>query len=325
MRILVTGGAGYIGSHTVRALLAANHEVAILDDLSTGRRELLHPAAKFIHADLLDTPAVSGALRDQACEAVIHFAARSRVGEDAREPALYHRVNVVGTLSLLDAMVQAGIRRIVFSSTCAVYDAPADASMDERTPRRPVSVYGETKVAMENAVRAYGDAHGWRWTALRYFNAAGAAEDASIGEWHEPETHLIPLALRAASGRGSALTLYGEDYPTPDGTPIRDYIHVEDLAAAHVAALFLEESHAINLGTGHGYSVKDVVAAVERVTGRPVPRSIGPRRPGDPPRLVASAGLAAKLLGWRPRFGLDDMIRTAARWEERLANAASQS
>jgi UDP-glucose 4-epimerase len=317
MRILVTGGAGYIGSHIVRSLVTREDAVVVLDDLTTGHPELVPPSAPLVVESIMNTPRLAEILCAERIEAVIHFAALSTVGDDARHPARYWEVNVGGTLSLLDAMVRAGVGRLVFSSSCAVYGQPEEVPVTESAARRPISVYGETKMAMENAIRAHGDRYGIVWTALRYFNAAGASSDGTTGEWHEPETHLLPNAIRAALGIGSPLTLYGDDYPTPDGTPIRDYVHVEDLADAHVAALGLEGSGAVNLGTGSGTSVKEIVAAVERETGRSVPRTIGPRRPGDPARLVAGYDLARRTLGWNPKRGLGEIVKSAVAWERK--------
>ncbi len=315
MRVLVTGGAGYIGSHTVKALLARGHEPVVLDDLSTGHRDAVPAGLPFVEADLLDGTAVFDAMRRHEIGGVLHFAARSRIGEDAREPELYRRVNVDGTRSLLAAAARAGVKRIVVSSTAAVYGASKAACLTEDDPVRPLSVYGETKVEMERATRASCEERGAGWMALRYFNAAGASEDGTLGERHHPETHLVPLAVRAALGSGAPLVLFGDDYPTPDGTPIRDYVHVEDLAEAHVAALVSDASGALNLGTGEGTSVKRLIEAVEKETGRPVLRTVGPRRPGDSPRLVASFRKAGAILGWIPKRGLDRIVASVVRWE----------
>ncbi len=314
MRILVTGGAGYIGSHTVRALLARGDDVAVVDDLSTGHRDFV-PQSVLLHVEsLLSGAEIEKILRAFRAEAVIHFAARALVGEDRRNPELYYSTNVTGTLSLLDAMIRADVRRIVFSSSCAVYGEPKMPVLTEDHPLQPISVYGETKRVMENAIAAYGERYGWTWAALRYFNAAGASADASIGERHRPETHLIPNAIRAALGQGPSMTVFGQDYPTPDGTPIRDYVHVEDLAAAHVAALDLDRSATLNLGTGHGASVLEVISEVERATGQSVPRVTAARRPGDPARLVASAERVRTMLNWAPRYDLERTIASAVRW-----------
>lgn len=322
MRILVTGGAGYIGSHTVRALRARGDTVTIVDDLSTGHRDFV-PHGVALHVESLHTvTALAEIIVGARVDAVIHFAARSLVGEDARSPALYYSTNVCGTLALLGAMLRANVKRIVFSSSCSVYGAPERLPVTEDEALKPISVYGETKRAMESAIRAYADRYGWTWASLRYFNAAGAATDGTLGERHDPETHLVPNAIRGALGSGPPLTIFGDDYPTPDGTPIRDYVHVEDLAAAHVAALALDSSAAVNLGTGRGASVLEVIGAVERAVGRPVPRAIAPRRPGDPPRLVASNALARSLLGWSPAHDLESIVATAAEWERTEAGRA---
>jgi len=319
--ILVTGGAGYVGSHACKALAAARYKPVVYDNLARGYRDAVK-WGPLIEGDLHDRERLVAAMRSHRVEAVMHFAAFAYVGESVTCPELYYRNNFVGTLSLLDAMREAGVATIVFSSTCAVYGVPDTVPIRETTAKAPLNPYGETKLAIERVLHWYGTAHGLRYAALRYFNAAGTDPDGEIGENHEPETHLIPLILRAALGRGDELQIFGTDYPTRDGTAIRDYIHVTDLADAHIRALqYLMEggdSIELNLGTGSGHSVREVVASVERVTGQRVPRSEAPRRPGDPPELVADATLARERLGWRPQHSdLDTIVRTALAWETR--------
>jgi UDP-glucose-4-epimerase GalE len=313
--VLVIGGAGYIGSHTARGLRRAGHEVIIFDNLSTGY-EFLASGFELIKRDILDFSALRQVL--PRVEAVVHFAAHAYVGESVTNPRKYFRNNVEGGLVLLNAMVDAGVKKIIFSSTCAVYGEPAKVPIDENTPRQPVNPYGVSKLFFEQALEAYGCAYALRFASLRYFNAAGADESGEIGELHDPETHLIPLALSAAAGSGVELQIFGSDYPTPDGTCVRDYIHVNDLADAHVKALqYLAgggSSVAINLGTGSGYSVQEVISAVEHATGKPVPRKLAPRRPGDPPELVANPAKAQALLQWRAKRGLGEIVETAWKW-----------
>ncbi|MGD9617211.1 MAG: UDP-glucose 4-epimerase GalE [Alphaproteobacteria bacterium] len=323
--ILVTGGAGYVGSHACKTLAAAGYRPVVYDSLSRGHRGAVK-WGKLIEGDLHDRDRLVAAMRSNRVEAVMHFAAFAYVGESVTCPELYYRNNVVGTLSLLDAMHEAGVATIVFSSTCAVYGIPETVPIRETTAKAPLNPYGETKLAIERALHWHGAAHGLRYAALRYFNAAGADPDGEIGEDHDPETHLIPLVLRAALGRDEALRIFGTDYPTRDGTAIRDYIHVTDLADAHVRALARLAggggSMELNLGTGGGHSVCEVVAAAERITGRKVPRYEAPRRPGDPPELVADARLAQAQLDWRPQHSdLDTIIRTALAWETRSVKA----
>ncbi len=310
MKAMVVGGAGYIGSVVTRLLLQEGHEVVVLDDLSTGHADAVPAEATFIQAD------ISGAVRildDWNFDAVLHFAAKSLVGESAHQPSLYWNTNVVGTRSLLDAMAVANVPRLVFSSTAAVYGDPAQLPITETAPTRPTSTYGATKLAVDMMIGNECAATGLAATSLRYFNVAGAAWGA--GERHRTETHLIPLALAAAAGRRDKLSLFGDDWPTPDGTPIRDYVHVEDLARAHVLALTATApgEHLIcNLGNGNGFSVREVLGTVEEVTGHPVPVEVAPRRAGDPARLVASADLAARRLGWHAKYDLERMIADAA-------------
>src|SRR3954471_8971502 len=325
--ILVTGGAGYVGSHACKALAVAGYRPVVYDNLSRGHRGAVK-WGPLVEGDLHDRDQLVAAMRSHHVAAVMHFAAFAYVGESVTSPELYYRNNVVGTLSLLDAMREAGVATIVFSSTCAVYGMPQTVPIRETTEKAPLNPYGDTKLAIERALHWYAAAHGWRYAALRYFNAAGTDPDGEIGEDHDPETHLIPLVLRAALGRGDPVEIYGTDYPTRDGTAIRDYIHVADLADAHVRALgYLEhgESIALNLGTGRGSSVREVVAAVERIAGRPVPRREVARRAGDPSELVADPALAHARLGWRARHSdLDTIVSTALAWETRSNASAAR-
>lgn len=317
MRILVTGGAGYIGSHTVRVLLARGHDVFIYDNLVFGHRAAV-PAERLIVGDLADADVLDHALLINRVEAVVHFAAFAFVGESVTNPAKYYRNNVANSLTLFERMRRHDIQRIVFSSSCATYGTPDKVPIAEDTPQRPINPYGRTKLMIEQAMADYAAAYGWGCTALRYFNASGAAADGSIGEDHDPETHLIPLVIQAAMKKRPHVDVFGTDYPTPDGTCIRDYIHVEDLAEAHALALEKMQpgqSRAFNLGTGRGYSVREVIRTVEAVSGLPVPVKEGSRRPGDPPELVAVPAKAMKELGWRPRYPeLDQIVATAWNW-----------
>ena len=319
LAILVVGGAGYIGSHAARALRRSGYEVVLYDNLSTGHRRLAQ-GFELVVGDIADEAMLRPVL--QRVDAVMHFAAHAYVGESVENPRKYFRNNVQAALRLLNATLDAGICHFVFSSTCAVYGTPARIPITEETPRQPVNPYGATKLLFENALEAYGRAYGLRSARLRYFNAAGADESGEIGELHDPETHLIPLALAAATDDGPELQIYGSDYPTPDGTCIRDYIHVNDLAEAHVRALqHLEkggDSLALNLGTGRGNSVLEVVQAAETVTGRPVRRKVGARRPGDPPVLVADATRAQQALGCKAARTLEDIVSSAWVWMQRV-------
>jgi UDP-glucose-4-epimerase GalE len=315
--VLVTGGAGYIGSHAVKALHHAGHRVVVFDNLVAGHREAVK-YGDLVEGDTADVTAVRSALRRYDVSAIMHFAAFLDVGESVREPARYYRNNVVGALGVLEAMAAEQCRHIVFSSTCATYGEPLKLPMDEEHPQRPINSYGETKLVVERALAHFERAYGMRWIALRYFNAAGADPDGEIGEDHSPEIHLIPRAIGAATG-GPGLQVFGTDYPTPDGTCLRDYVHVSDLADAHVQALhtLIEtgRSDAYNLGTGHPYSVREVIDSVERVTGLKVPWTAGPRRAGDPSALYAAPRKAQAGLGWTPRFpDLDSIVRTAWEW-----------
>ena len=319
MRVAVTGGAGYIGSHTVAELLGLGHEVTVIDDFSAGHHGAIPRGVATVCGDVGDVASMSAALRGQG--AVIHFAGLLSVGGSVRDPRSYFETNFVKGLRLLDAMQAAGVGRIIFSSTCAVYGVPLGA-LDEDHPKEPVNPYGASKRAFEQALEAYARIGQLRAVALRYFNAAGARHDGSLGEDHPHEEHLIPLALDAAAGKSPALTIFGNDYDTEDGTCMRDYIHVDDLAKAHVLALDrLDRLNtpftAINLGTGHGSSVREVIRSVERITGAAVPHSIGTRREGDPPRLVAVPERSKTLLEFEPSItSLDEIVETAWRWRK---------
>jgi UDP-glucose 4-epimerase len=317
-RVVVTGGAGYIGSHAVRALADAGHDVAVLDDLSAGHAQSLPKGVTLVKAAIHDRDAVHRLLIDHKADAVMHFAAWLAVGESVRKPIEYYKNNVTGTLGVLEAMRDAGVKRFIFSSTCAVYGEPDTVPMTESLPKHPINAYGETKLTIERALPHLERAFGLKWTALRYFNAAGAQPDGSIGEDHADEVHLIPLAIRAANG-GTPLKVFGEDYPTPDGTCLRDYIHVCDLATAHIKALEALErgaaSDAYNVGTGTPHSVKSVIDTVSRVVGRPVAWQSAPRRPGDPAVLYASSDRAQRELGWQPQYAdLEVIVRHAWQW-----------
>ncbi len=318
MNILVTGGAGYIGSHTAKALVGSHYRPVVIDDLSTGHTHNVK-WGPLVRASLSDTAAVRSALREHKIEAVVHFAGSALLGESVSQPLAYFQNNVGGTMSLLQAMLDVGVKDIVFSSTCATYGMPIAVPITEDQPQRPINPYGESKLAIERMLEWMGLARQIRWVALRYFNAAGADPDGELGEEHEHETHLIPLAIGAVLKQRERLQIFGTDYPTPDGTAIRDYIHVTDLASAHISALqFLNkggESRAFNLGTGTGASVLEVIAMVETVAGRKVPSVAAPRRPGDPPILVASSEMARRMLQWEPSYSsLETIVETAWRW-----------
>lgn len=317
MNILVTGGAGYIGSTTARLIEESGYQPIIYDNLSTGHRWAAENRV-FVEADLQDPAALQQVLKEQKIDAVIHFAAHAYVGESVAQPRKYFHNNVVNTLNLLDAMLDVGVKYIVFSSTCATYGIPQELPISEQHPQRPVNPYGESKLFVERALHWYGQAYGLRWVALRYFNAAGAS--GNLGECHDPETHLIPLAIQAALNH-TPLSVFGSDYPTKDGTAIRDYVHVEDLANAHLSALrYLvagNQSRAFNLGTGEGHSVREVLRMVEEVAGAAVPYKLDERRPGDPPVLVANSDNARQVLQWAPKFSLRQIIESAWLWESR--------
>jgi UDP-glucose 4-epimerase len=317
MRILVTGGAGYVGSITVRRLLQAGHEVMVYDNLSRGHAEAVPPETLVV-GELEDEEHLVSLLGERQIDAVMHFAALALVGESVQHPERYYRNNVVGSFHLLEAMRRTGVDRLVFSSTTATYGTPETMPIPETTPQNPINPYGFSKLAVERMLADYAAAHGLAYAALRYFNAAGAAADGTLGEDHTPESHLIPLVLQVALGQRPEIQILGNDYPTPDGTCIRDYVHVEDLADAHLAALDrLQPGKGIqvNLGTGRGYSVQEVLDACRKVTGHPIPARIAPRRPGDPPILIADSRKAAEVLGWKPRYQtIESIVETAWRW-----------
>jgi UDP-glucose 4-epimerase len=317
MNILVTGGAGYVGSHAARLLDQTGHDVWIYDNLSRGHRSAALPG-RLVEGELADQARVARLLKEKRIEAVMHFAAFALVGESVSDPALYYQNNVVATLSLLEAVRAANVQRFVFSSTTATYGAPTRIPIREDEPQRPINPYGFTKLAMEQALRDYSSAYGLGYAFLRYFNAAGASADGRLGEDHDPETHLIPIVLQAAMGQRPEVVIFGDDYPTPDGTCIRDYVHVEDLADAHLKALDRLTPGArleLNLGVGRGASVREVIEACRRVTGRPIAERMGPRRAGDPPELVADCRRAQQTLGWRPRYTeIEPIVETAWRW-----------
>ena len=318
--ILVCGGAGYIGSHMARWLALRGSKVTVLDNLSTGHREAVQ-WGELIEADVLDPSSLERAFNGRRFDAVMHFCARSLVGESVAEPYAYYANNVTGTLNLLDAMRRHGVARLVFSSTAAVFGQPVADRIDEDHPRQPINPYGASKLMVERILADAASAYGLRSVALRYFNAAGASADASLGESHQPETHLIPNVLRAALGTGPALKVFGDDYPTPDGTCVRDYVHVDDLAQAHELALAYLDANpgaqAFNLGNGQGFSVREVIAAAAAVSGRPIAHAIEPRRPGDPSVLVASSAKARGQLGWKPvHTRLEPIIESALYWHQ---------
>lgn len=318
--ILVAGGAGYIGSHTVKYLLKNNYKVVVLDNLVYGHREAVM-SENFEQVDLADKVALDKVFKKYDVDAVIHFAAYAYVGESVTNPKKYYNNNVVNTLNLLDTMIENNVKNIVFSSTCATYGNPKYMPLDEKHPQSPINPYGKTKLMIEQIMEDYETAYGLKYIALRYFNAAGCDSQGELGESHTPETHLIPLVLKAIKGEIPKITVFGTDYDTEDGTCIRDYIHVEDLADAHMLAvekLFKDKiSYCINLGTGIGTSVKEIIKASEQVTGKAVPLEYGERRPGDPDKLFASNQKAKDVLGWNPKYtNIQDLIKTAWLWEE---------
>jgi UDP-glucose 4-epimerase len=317
MKILVTGGAGYIGSVCSQLLLDEGNEVAILDNLSEGHRRAIDPRAKFIQADLEDRARTLSILREIAPDAVMHFAANALVGESMENPTKYFRNNVANGINLLEAIVASGVPRLIFSSTCAIFGPPERLPIDEATPARPISPYGESKLAFEKILRWYGEIHRLQFVCLRYFNAAGASEN--FGEDHRLETHLIPAVLKVALGERPQVAVFGTDYDTPDGTCIRDYIHIVDLAQAHMLALKAEKSGLYNLGTGGGSSVREVIDCCRKITGRKIDVVEKPRRPGDPPRLIASSDKIKRELGWRPQFqSLDAIVESAWKWHQKF-------
>jgi len=319
MKILVVGGAGYIGSVCAELLLNEDHDVAVFDNLTEGHRDAVDPRAEFTPGDLKDTDQIRTALDNIRPNAVMHFAASALVAESMRDPSKYFRNNICNGLNLLDAMVATKVERIVFSSTCAIFGPPERLPIDEVTTTRPINPYGESKLAFEKILRWYGQTYDLKFVSLRYFNAAGASD--KFGEDHRPETHLIPNVLKAALGQTSHVEVYGTDYETPDGTCIRDYVHILDLARAHILALDAARSDFYNLGTGGGASVREVINACHRVTGRKLSVLEKSRRPGDPPRLIASSDKIKRELGWRPQFeSLDAIIESAWKWLQKFPN-----
>ena len=319
MKILVVGGAGYIGSHCVRQLLAAGHRPVVLDNFVYGHRGALAAGVALHEGDLGDEAFAGLVLRDEKIDVVMHFAAYCYVGESVTDPLKYYLNNTAATLHLLHAMQGAGVKKFVFSSTCATFGVPATLPIHENLPQAPINPYGQTKLDMEHTLKALAHAHGLSFAAFRYFNAAGASEDGSIGEDHTPESHLIPLAIEAATGRRPTLQLFGTDYPTPDGTCQRDYVHVDDLSRAHIAVFEKLATpgaqHFYNLGTGRPTSNREVISAVEKITGKKVPVVEGPRRPGDPPALYADSAKAQRELGWKVKFpDIENIVATAWRW-----------
>ncbi|HEY8994972.1 MAG TPA: UDP-glucose 4-epimerase GalE [Lacunisphaera sp.] len=321
MKVLVAGGAGYIGSHCVKQLVAAGHEPVVLDNLVYGHRAAVGPSIRFHDVNLGDKAAIDRVLAAEKPDIVMHFAAFAYVGESVTDPLKYYHNNVAATLNLLDSMLRHGVKKFVFSSTCATYGIPEKMPITEELPQKPINPYGQTKLDVENMLKALAPATGLSFAAFRYFNAAGAAEDGSIGEDHDPESHLIPLAIGAAQGLRPALQIFGNDYPTPDGTCLRDYVHVDDLSRAHIAAFEKlatpSAQHFYNLGTGTPTSVLEVIRAVEKVSGLKVPAKFAPRRAGDPPALYADAAKARRELGWTPKFQtIEPIVATAWRWHQ---------
>ncbi len=319
MNVLVVGGAGYIGSHCVRQLAAAGHRPVVIDNLVFGHRRAVAPGVPFYDVNLGDEAAVGKILVDEKIDLVMHFAAYAYVGESVHDPLKYYFNNVVATLGLLRVMLAKGVKKFVFSSTCATYGIPEKMPLVETMPQSPINPYGQTKLDVENALKALALAHGLSFSAFRYFNAAGAAEDGTIGEDHNPETHLIPLAIDAATGKRPPLQVFGTDYPTPDGTCLRDYVHVDDLSRAHIAVFEKLEKPGTalfyNLGTGTPTSVREVINAVAKVTGKKVPYTEGPRRAGDPPALYADSSKAKTELGWKVKFTtIEAIVETAWKW-----------
>jgi len=319
MKILVVGGAGYIGSICTELLLDEGHEAAVFDNLGEGHRSAVDSRARFIKGDLAEREKIQATLSSTRPDAVMHFAASALVGESMRDPSKYFRNNISNGLNLLDAMVAARVQRIVFSSTCAIFGLPERLPIDETAPARPINPYGESKLAFEKILRWYDQIHALKFVSLRYFNAAGAT--GNFGEDHRLETHLVPNVLKVALGQKPHVEIYGTDYETPDGTCIRDYIHIVDLARAHILALGGAKSEFYNRGTGGGSSVREVIAACRKITGRKVDTVERPRRAGDPPRLIASSEKIEKELGWRPEFqSLDEIIESAWKWHQKFPN-----
>jgi len=319
MKVFVTGGAGYIGSVTTELLLDEGHEVVVFDNLERGHRKAVDSRATFVQGDLRDRERISAVMADVRPDAVMHFAAYALVPESMDKPEMYFRNNVVGGINLAEAMLSAGVGRIVFSSTCATYGEPERIPITEDMPQRPANPYGESKLAFEKILNWYKELHGMKTIFLRYFNACGATE--KFGEHHDPETHIIPIVLKVALGKREKVLIFGDDYNTPDGTCLRDYIHIVDLAQAHILALMSELSGAFNLGNGNGCSVKEVIETAREVTGHPIPAEVVARRPGDPDRLIAGAEKAKKVLKWKPRFtDLKTIIESAWNWHKNYPN-----
>jgi UDP-glucose 4-epimerase len=317
MKILVAGGAGYIGSVCAELLLDEGHGVTIFDNLTEGHRRAIDPRAEFVEGDLVDRQSIDKTIAKQRPDAVMHFAANALVGESMQNPSKYFRNNIANGLNLLDAMVGAGVEKIVFSSTCAIFGPPERVPIDEAMPAQPINPYGESKLAFEKILRWYGQIHGLKCISLRYFNAAGAS--TKFGEDHRFETHLIPNVLKVALGQRPNVEIFGTDYETPDGTCIRDYIHILDLARAHILALNANKSDFYNLGTGGGASVREVIDSCRKLTGRKIDIVERPRRPGDPPRLIASSEKIKRELGWKPQFqSLDAIIESAWKWHQKF-------
>lgn len=329
MKILVLGGAGYIGSHTVSELIDAGEEVVVVDNLETGHIEAVQKEAVFYQGDIRDRTFVDSVFEKEDIDGVIHFAANSLVGESMTDPLKYYDNNLNGTKVLLQSMVAHGVDKIVFSSTAATYGEPESIPILESDRTKPTNPYGETKLSMEKMMKWTGVAHGLRYVALRYFNACGARADGQIGEAHSPESHLIPLILQVPNGQREAINIFGDDYDTKDGTCVRDYIHVTDLAQAHILAMnYLidgKESNVFNLGNGVGFTVKEVIEAARKVTGHPIPAVVAPRRGGDPAKLIASSAKAKEVLGWKPEHAdLEEIIETAWKWHKNHPNGFSQ-